>query len=103
MLQARPTGDANDLIYQWGSSRDYDASANLERIQAAVLAINSADDERNPPELGVMERELRRIAKAKLLLIPGSAQTSGHGTTAQAKWWKDALAEVLRTTPLGSP
>jgi homoserine O-acetyltransferase len=103
MLKAPVVGDANDLLYQWDASRDYDASAQLERIQATVLAINAADDERNPPELGVMERELRRIPKAQLLLIPASAQTSGHGTTGQARWWKDAVAEVLRTTPVGTP
>ncbi len=61
-----------------------------------MLAINSADDDRNPPELGVMERELTRIPNARLLLIPGSPQTAGHGTTAQARWWKDAMAAWLK-------
>ena len=59
-LQARFTADANDFVYQWDSSRDYNPSPGLERIRATVLAINSADDERNPPELGIMERELAR-------------------------------------------
>jgi homoserine O-acetyltransferase len=82
---------------------DYDASPGLERIRAAVLAINSADDERNPPELGIMERELKRVTDARLRLIPGNAETAGHGTTAQAKWWKDQLAEFLRRVPRRGP
>jgi homoserine O-acetyltransferase/O-succinyltransferase len=69
-LAAIPTpADANDMLYQWESSRDYNASPGLERIQAAVLAINSADDERNPPETGIMERELKRVKNARLYLI----------------------------------
>ena len=67
-----------------------------------MLAINSADDERNPPELGVMEREMARIRHARLLVVPGSAQTAGHGTTAQAKWWKEAFSDWLRGVPKGS-
>jgi homoserine O-acetyltransferase len=92
-------GDANDVLYQWESSADYDPSPGLERIQAAVLAINSADDERNPPELGVMERELKRIRNARYLLIPGSPETRGHGTTAMAKLWKQNLVELLQHVP----
>lgn len=91
--------DANDALYQWDSSRDYNASPGLERIQAAVLAINSADDERNPPELGIMERELKRIKNAKLLLIPASEETRGHGTTGMAKFYKQELQELLQNTP----
>jgi homoserine O-acetyltransferase len=102
-LSAPFAGDANDNLYQWESSRDYNPSPGLERIQAAVLAINSADDERNPPELGIMERELQRVKNARLLVIPGSADTAGHGTTAQAKWWKAQLAEFLQGVPRRSP
>jgi homoserine O-acetyltransferase len=102
-LQASFSGDANDHLYQWDSSRDYNASPGLERIRAAVLAINSADDERNPPELGIMERELKRVKDARLLLIPGSEETAGHGTTAQAKWWKQQLAEFLTRVPRRGP
>jgi homoserine O-acetyltransferase len=91
--------DANDVLYQWDSSRDYNPSPGLERIQAALLAINSADDERNPPELGIMERELKRVKNGRLLLIPGSDQTAGHGTTGQAKWWAQELAALLRNAP----
>src|SRR5512147_2266503 len=98
-LKAPFRGDANDILYQWDSSRDYNPSPGLERIQAALLAINSADDERNPPELGVMERELKRVKNGRLYLIPASDQTAGHGTTGQAKWWKQELAAFLVTAP----
>jgi homoserine O-acetyltransferase/O-succinyltransferase len=101
-LAAPFTADANDVLYQWESSREYNPAPGLDRIQAVVLAINSADDERNPPELGVMEREFKRIKNGRLLLIPGSDATAGHGTTAQAKFWKAELAELLRTVPSGA-
>lgn len=95
--------DANDFVYQWDASRDYDASPGLERITAPLLAINSADDERNPPELGIMERELQRVKNARLLLIPGSEETRGHGTTGLAKFWKQALQEFLQSVPRRTP
>ena len=98
-LNATFTSDANDVLYQWDSSRDYDPSPVLERIQAVVLAINSADDERNPPELGVLDREIRRVKSGRVLLIPASDQTAGHGTTGQARFWKKELAELLQTAP----
>jgi homoserine O-acetyltransferase len=98
-LAAPAPADANDFVYQWESSADYDASPTLDRIQASVLAINAADDERNPPELGIIERELKRIPKARLLLIPASAETRGHGTTGLAKFWKASLQELLASTP----
>src|SRR5262245_38701375 len=92
-------GDANDHLYQWESSRDYNPSPGLERIRAVLLAINSADDERNPPELGVLEREIKRVKNGRVFLIPASEATAGHGTTAQAKFWKDELATLLQTAP----
>ena len=92
-------GDANDYLYQWDSSRDYNPSVGLERIQAALLAVNSADDERNPPETGVMEREMKRIKNGRYFLIPASEQTAGHGTTALAKFWKQQLVECLQSAP----
>ena len=92
-------GDANDHLYQWESSRDYDPSTGLERIKATLLAINSADDERNPPELGVLDREIKRVKNGRILLIPGSESTAGHGTTGQAKFWKKELAELLANAP----
>jgi homoserine O-acetyltransferase len=98
-LNAPFTADANDVLYQWDSSRDYNPSAGLERIQATLLAINSADDERNPPELGVMDREIRRVKNGRVLLIPASEQTAGHGTTFSAKFWKADLAALLLAAP----
>ncbi|MGB5082680.1 MAG: alpha/beta fold hydrolase [Burkholderiales bacterium] len=94
-------GDANDVLYQWESSEDYNPNALLERIEARVLAINAADDERNPPELGILEREIRRVRNGRYLLVPGSDQTRGHGTTGMAKLYAKELAELLRTAPRG--
>ena len=101
-LAAPFTADANDFLYQWESSRDYNPSPNLERIQAALLAINSADDERNPPETGLMERELKRVKNGRLYLIPASADTRGHGTTGMAKFYKRQIEEMLATAPRGA-
>ena len=63
------------------------------------MAINSADDERNPPELGLLDREIKRVKNGRVLLIPGSDQTAGHGTTGQARFWKQDLAELLQGAP----
>lgn len=93
------SGDANDHLYQWDSSRDYNPSPGLGGIRAALLAINSADDERNPPETGLMDREMKRVKNGRYFLIPGSEQTAGHGTTAQAKFWKNELASLLQSAP----
>ena len=101
-LGAPFTADANDILYQWDSSSDYDPSPGLERIRAVVLAINSADDERNPPELGLLDREIKRVKNGHVLLIPASDQTAGHGTTGQARFWKKDLAELLQTAPRAS-
>jgi homoserine O-acetyltransferase/O-succinyltransferase len=98
-LSAPFRGDANDVLYQWESSGDYDASAGLERIQAVLVAINSSDDERNPPELGLLDREITRVKNGRVLLIPASDQTAGHGTTSQARFWKRDLAELLQSSP----
>ncbi len=98
-LAAPAVADANDLLYQWDSSRDFDPSSGLERIRAAVLVINSADDERNPPDLGVVDREIGRVKNGRVLLIPESDDTNGHGTTFQAKYWKNDVADLLRTAP----
>lgn len=98
-LAAPFTADANDFLYQWDASRDYNPAPRLEHIQAAVLAINSADDERNPPELGIMERELKRIKNVRLFLIPASEDTRGHGTTGLAKFWKQQLRDWLDSVP----
>ena len=98
-LAAPFAGDANDHLYQWDSSRDYNPSPGLERISATLLAINAADDERNPPETGLMEREIRRVKNGRYYLIPASEQTAGHGTTGQAKFWKQQLADLLQRAP----
>ncbi|MEA2879655.1 MAG: homoserine O-acetyltransferase/O-succinyltransferase [Hyphomicrobiales bacterium] len=98
-LAAPMAVDANDYVYAWNSSRDYNAAPGLDRIKAALLAINAADDERNPPETGLLERELKRVKNGRLLLIPASEATSGHGTTASAKFYAKELNELLQTTP----
>jgi len=98
-LAAPFTGDANDTLFQWESSFDYDPSPMLGGIKARVLAINSSDDERNPPELGVMEREVARIPGARYLLLPGGPDTRGHGTTGMAKLYAKELRELLEQAP----
>jgi homoserine O-acetyltransferase len=98
-LAAPFRADANDWIWQWSSSADYDAMPEIDKIRATVLAINAADDERNPPETGVMQEALNRVPNGKLYLIPASTQTSGHLTTENAKFYKDQLQEILQTTP----
>ncbi|MFI5399994.1 MAG: alpha/beta fold hydrolase [SAR324 cluster bacterium] len=102
-LAAPFTADANDVLYQWDSSRDYNPAPGLERIEAALLAINSADDERNPPETGIMERELKRIKNARLFLIPASDETRGHSTVGMPKFWKRQVREFLQTVPQRAP
>jgi homoserine O-acetyltransferase/O-succinyltransferase len=94
-----PAADANDLLYQWESSRDYNPAPQLDRIVAPLLAINSADDERNPPETGLLDREIKRVKNARIYLIPASEETRGHLTTGQAKLWKARLQEFLQATP----
>jgi homoserine O-acetyltransferase len=98
-LAAPMSADANDFLWQWGSSADFDAAPELEHISATVLAINAADDERNPPETGVMTAALKRVKNAKLLLIPASEQTSGHSTTGNAKFYKKELQDLLNEAP----
>lgn len=102
-MSAPFTADANDFLYQWDSSRDYNASPGLERIRAALLAINAADDERNPPEFGIMERELKRVKNGRLFLIPASEETRGHGTTGMARFWKAQLQEFMQANERRSP
>jgi homoserine O-acetyltransferase/O-succinyltransferase len=101
-LSAPFSADANDVLYQWDASRDYNPSPGLERIQAVLLAINSADDERDPPELGVLPREITRVKNGHVLLIPASDQTTGHTTVFYARFWKQALGELLQTAPHGT-
>ena len=98
-LSASFKADANDFIYQWGSSADYNPSADLERIEAAVLTINAADDERNPPETGVTQRALKRVKNARLYLIPETTDTRGHGTTGMARFYVNQLHDFLQSAP----
>ena len=90
------TLDANDILYQFDASRDYDPSSALERITAPVMWVNSADDLSDPPELGIAEREVKRLKKGRFVLIPISDLTHGHNTHTWAAAWKDYLAELLR-------
>src|SRR5262249_28062313 len=101
-LAAPNTADANITLYQWDASRDYNPSPSLEHVKATLLAINSADDERNPPETGIMDREMKRVKNGKLYLIPASEETRGHGTTGMAKFWKQQMQEFLATVPRGA-
>jgi homoserine O-acetyltransferase len=102
-LNAPFTADANDILYQWDSSRDYNPAPGLDRIQATLLAINAADDERNPPEVGALDREIKRVKNGRALLIPAGEQTTGHATTGQAKHYVKDLARLLDTAPRLSP
>jgi homoserine O-acetyltransferase/O-succinyltransferase len=91
--------DANDMIYQFESSRDYDPQPDLGKITAPLLAVNSADDQINPPELGVMEREIRHVAHGRFVLLPITPQTRGHGTHTLPAIWGSYLDELLRSAP----
>jgi homoserine O-acetyltransferase/O-succinyltransferase len=88
--------DANDMLYQFNASRDYDPSPNLEKITASLLAINSADDVVNPPELGLMEKLMPRVKRGRYILIPTSDKTRGHGTHSIPAIWGSQLADFLR-------
>lgn len=88
--------DANDMLYQYNASRDYDPSQNLVKITAALLAINSADDVVNPPELGIMEKLMAHVKRGRYILIPTSDQTRGHGTHSIPAIWAKHLAEFMR-------
>jgi homoserine O-acetyltransferase len=96
--QILKTDDANDVLYAVEASHDYDPGANLERIRAPLLAINSADDLINPPELGILEREIKRVPHGRAIVIPLSDKTRGHGSHTVAALWKDQLVELLKET-----
>jgi homoserine O-acetyltransferase len=95
------TVEANDMLYQYEASRNYDPGPELEKIKAPLLAVNSADDELNPPELGILEREIKRVAKGRYILIPASPETRGHATAMRARVWRDHLSELLRLSEGG--
>ncbi len=90
--------DANDLLFAVNASRNYDPSAKLEEIKVQVMFVNSADDFINPPELGIAEREIKRVKKGRFVLIPASDQTHGHGTHTWAAFWQQYLKELLEAS-----
>jgi len=90
--------DANDMLYQFDASRDYNPEPNLEKITTHLLAVNSADDQVNPPELGVMEKQIRRVKNGRFILLPITDETRGHGTHTIASIWQKYLAELLSET-----
>jgi homoserine O-acetyltransferase len=90
------THDANNVLYALEASKDYDPGPALEHIKAPLLAINFADDLINPPELGILEREIKRVPRGKSLVMPMNEQTRGHGTHTLAAVWKEHLAELLQ-------
>jgi len=93
-----PELDANDLLYQVNASRNYDPSPNLGRVTAQVMYVNSADDFINPPELGIAEREIKKVKHGRFVLLPISDQTHGHGTHTWAEVWREYLEELLKSS-----
>ena len=98
LAERLPKVDANDYLYAFEASHDYDPGPGLEKIKAPLLAINFADDLINPPELGVLEREIKRVKRGKAILIPLSDETRGHGTHTLAPVWEEHLAKFLKQT-----
>jgi homoserine O-acetyltransferase len=91
----RRSNDANDMLYQYDASRDYDPSKDLEKIQAPLYAVNSADDQVNPPELGILEREIKRVKRGRYILLPITPETRGHGTHSLPSVWGKYLADLM--------
>jgi homoserine O-acetyltransferase len=98
-LAAPIAADANDFLYQWDASHDFNPTAGLDKIDATLLLINAADDERNPPETGVTDAAMKRVKNGRVFLIPASTDTRGHGTTGNAAFYKKQLQELLQTAP----
>ncbi|HWY73849.1 MAG TPA: hypothetical protein VNW98_09410, partial [Burkholderiaceae bacterium] len=90
--------DANDLLFQVESSFDYDPGPDLDKISAPLLAINTGDDLINPPELGILERQITHVAHGRAILIPADSRTVGHGTHTKAAVWKEHLVELLKVS-----
>jgi len=95
VANAMKTADANDVLYQVASSSDYDPGPDLEKITAPLFAVNSADDLINPPELGILEREIKRVPRGRAVVIPLSPATRGHGSHTVAALWESYLAQLL--------
>jgi len=87
--------DANDLLYQVQSSFDYDPGPDLEKISASLFAVNTGDDLINPPELGILQQQIGRVAHGRAVLIPADSRTAGHSTHTKAVVWKKYLVELL--------
>jgi homoserine O-acetyltransferase len=94
--------DPNDMLYAYDSSREYNPAPHLEKIQAPLYAINSADDEVNPPELGILEREIKRVKRGRFILIPASEKTRGHGTHSMPAIWGEYLAQLMQESAAGA-
>src|SRR5262249_46311637 len=90
--------DGNDTLYAVESSRDYDPGPGLEKIRAPLLAINFAGGQHNPPELGIVEGEVKRVKGGRALVVPAGAETVGHGTHTRAAVWKEHLEKLLKET-----
>ena len=91
------------MLYQVEASRDYDPGPGLEKIRAPLLAINFADDLINPPELGILEREIKRVPQGRAVVMPLSAETRGHGTHTVAAVWKTVPRGIARRLgPIGT-
>ena len=103
IAQGMEGSDANDLLYGIESSRDYDPGPGLERIRAPLLAVNTADDFLDPPELGILEREIKRVPQGRAVVIPFGPDTRGHGTHTIAAVWKQYLAELLKASETSGP
>jgi homoserine O-acetyltransferase len=97
LMQGAVEKDANDMLYQFASSTDYNPEPDLAKIKARLIAVNSADDEVNPPELGILERTITHVKNGRYVLIPISDQTRGHGTHSVAKLWKQYVVELMAT------
>jgi homoserine O-acetyltransferase len=87
--------DANDLLYQLDASREYNPAPKLETIKAPLIAVNSADDFINPPELGMIEKLIKRVPHGRFVMLPITEQTRGHGTHTIASIWQGYLQQLL--------
>jgi homoserine O-acetyltransferase len=95
MAREEAETDANDLLYQWDASRTYNPEPGLDKIKAPLLAVNSADDEINPPELGIIDADIKKVKRGKFILIPTSDKTYGHGSHSHPELWSNYLAKLL--------
>jgi homoserine O-acetyltransferase len=90
--------DPNDVIYAFEASRDYNPAPHLQKIKAPLVAINSADDQVNPPELGILEREIKRVKNGRAIVLPITEETVGHGTHSRPAIWGEHLKALLAET-----